>query len=322
MRLHRRAGEVLEAAHGGNRGAHLAEIANHFYQSLQAGDLDRVVATSMRAAEWAGERQAFEEESQHYERAIQVLSMETAPDPRLLCELTIRLARAQAFSGDTVRTPQTSLRAAELARAVGSAELLARAALSYGEGFAVVQMGRVDETATDLFEEALGAIAGSRDRSSRELQARMSARLAQELYQGGSIQRIEALVEEASSIAEELDDDRLRSVALEARAFNLSSDRIEQLPDLASRMQELARRTGDQQLACTGLLYQVTSSLFHGDRPELLATIEAEEALARECRIPWVRAMPLWHRANLAVIEGRFTELRAAGIGGRQAHPE
>ncbi len=93
------------------------------------------------------------------------------------------------------------------------------------------------------------------------------------------------------------------------------------MPDLASKLQELARRTGDQQLACTGLLYQVTSSLFRGDRPGLLATIEAEEALARECRIPWVRAMPLWHRANLAVLEGRFTELRPLATAAAELTP-
>jgi hypothetical protein len=85
-----------------------------------------------------------------------------------------------------------------------------------------------------LLEEARLALAATTERSGLELQALLCARLAQEPYFGGDVGRIEAMVEAAASIAEELDDAGLRSVALQARTFNLPSDKVEQLPELAS----------------------------------------------------------------------------------------
>jgi hypothetical protein len=234
--------------------------------------------------------------------------MESEPDRARLCEVLIRLARAQALSFNPDRARRTALRAADLARALGSGELLARAALSYGEGFVVTEMGAVDATAVGLLEEARAALAGATERSSLKLRAMVAAKTAQELYFGGDVPRIEARVDEATAIAAELDDAGLRTVALQARTFNLPSDRIDQLAGLAAELRELARKTGDALLENFGLLYQVAASLFAGDRATLLATIEAEERLAAESRLPMVRAMPLWHRATVAVLEGRFTE--------------
>ncbi len=309
--LHRKAAEALEEIHGTEGGAHLAEIAHHFFQAVQSGDLDRAVRALVRAAEWAGERQAFEEEAQHYERAIQVLEMESESDSEQLCELLVRLARAWALAADQDRARETALRAAELARKTGSAEHLARAALAYGEGFVVVEMGRVDATIVDLLDEALVELEAVADQPDSHLVAQVGGRLANELYFGGDIDRIESLLDKVEGIADAVDDPALRSQAIQARTFNLNVDKLDrQGLDLAERLQRHAREAGDIQLESAGRLYEFSFSLFRGNRQRLQDTLEAEEILATRSRMPLVRALPVWHRTTLAVLEGRWMEFR------------
>ena len=115
---HRRIGVLLETLYEANPGPHLATIAHHFFQSAQAGDVERSIAYSTGAGDYAAERLAYEEAATHYERAIQALELQDDPDRGRLCELFISLASLQNRSGDS-RVRTTSSRAVELAREVG-----------------------------------------------------------------------------------------------------------------------------------------------------------------------------------------------------------
>jgi tetratricopeptide (TPR) repeat protein len=137
----------------------------------------------------------------------------------------------------------------------------------------------------------------------------VSVALSHQLYFGGDIDRIESLVEDAASIAEELDDPRLRSAAVQARTFGLSVDRIEELPELAARIRALAREAGDPQLESAGILYAMCAAIFRGDRATIDEALEADRKLAARSRLPMVRSMPLWHEATVAVLEGRLGDL-------------
>ncbi len=311
VKLHRRAGEVLEEVHGEEAGSHLAEIANHFFCAVQSGELERAVGASVRAAEWAGERQAFEEEAQHYLRAIEVLEMGAASDDRRLAELTVRLARAQAVGGNPEAARKSALQAADLARRVGSPELLAQAALAYGAGFLFVEMGRVDAPMVDLLQEALDGLTGRDDPASRALIGEVSVKLSHELYFGGDQARIGALVDTVDEIAEELDDDRLRSAALQARATSSSWNRLELMPELTARMRSLARTSGDVQRESTAVNYKLTTALRRGDRaavhrgPQMRRSGSHQAAAFR-----WCARFRSGLAPRVCLLEGRFAELR------------
>jgi len=307
--LHRNAGEALQALWGDQAGSHLAEIAHHFYQAVQSGGLDRAVEALVRAAEWAGERQAFEEEAQHYEQAIQVLEMDGSEGGQPIGELLVRLSNACAHSREIERSRSAALSAIELARRAGLPELLARAALAYGQGFLVIEMGRVDRTMVELLEEAQAGLQDSADRSSRELEARVGLRLGVELYFGGDRDRVDRLLAEAGAIVAELDDPSLRLEHLSSEILNLSSDRFH-LVEAPAELASEARRRGDIQLESKGLQMQAYFALFNGDRAAFDQVLAREEQLITKTRLPLVLAIPAFRRAALAVLEGRWQDMR------------
>ena len=66
VRLHRQIGEALERLYGLESPEHLAALAYHFFQGAPGGDIEKAVATSLRAAENALAQLAFEDAASHY----------------------------------------------------------------------------------------------------------------------------------------------------------------------------------------------------------------------------------------------------------------
>ena len=305
VRLHRAAAEALDRVSGGEvEGPRLAEIAHHYFQSVQAGDPERTVAACERAAEWARSRQAWEDAALHLERAIQVLEMTERPDRPRLCDLVVTLAERQGLGRDPEKTRATALRGVELARQIGHPANLARAVLAYGGHLNIIEIGRVDATMVALLEEALAALGPEEP----ALRAALLHRLAQELSFSGDKDRVTALLEESRGLAVALGD-----LALQARVslgfmFNArfgvhdESARLgEELADLARRGQDFAVEQGAwNQVACGSLwLCRV--------EPAKRALDEIQR-LAGELRTPFARYQPLGLKATLAILEGRFDE--------------
>jgi hypothetical protein len=161
--LHREVARALVA-----RGAPLAELAHHL---LEAGPdaTAEAVDHAIRAAEHAVDSFAFEDALAILERArASIPSGDGAA--RLRCRVTIALGEAKLRSGDaTGRT--ACLEAADAARALDDAVLLAHAGLAYGSVFL---MGGVDPVLVAMLEQALAAL----PEAESPLRARVMARLA------------------------------------------------------------------------------------------------------------------------------------------------
>ncbi|HEY2201541.1 MAG TPA: BTAD domain-containing putative transcriptional regulator, partial [Solirubrobacteraceae bacterium] len=78
VRLHERAGEVLEAVYGDALESHLTEVAHHFAEAVPTGNVQRAVAYARRAGDRAARLLAFEEAARLYRLA---LSLVQAEDP-------------------------------------------------------------------------------------------------------------------------------------------------------------------------------------------------------------------------------------------------
>ncbi|MCH8921178.1 MAG: protein kinase, partial [Chloroflexi bacterium] len=178
VRLHRQIGEVLETLYGDNPEPHLAELAYHFFEAAQGGNVNKAIDYAVRAAERALSLTAYEEAAGHYETALQALEVKDRPDEAQRCELLLALGEAQARAGDTPRARESFQAAADIARKLGAAEHLARAALGFGGKFIVVEMGRVDESLIAMLQESRDAL-GEEDSA---LRVRVLARWANELY--------------------------------------------------------------------------------------------------------------------------------------------
>ena len=249
-RLHLRVGEALERLDTGEADAPLAELAYHFSLAPPARGAPKAVEYAERAARSAAAALAYEEAARLYEVALRAL--EQAPgDAERRCRLLLGCGDAQNKAGDTRDARATFREAAEVARALGSARLLAQAALGFG---APGQMtgGIIDEDLVALLAEALAAV-GTDDPA---LRARLLARLAIELSFSGARERREELSGEAVELARQVGDTRGLGFALVARHWSLwgpgnVQDRLQAANDLLG-LAESSATSGSRSPATAG----------------------------------------------------------------------
>lgn len=161
--LHRRAAEALTAT-----GAPIAELAHHW---LEAGPdaIALAVDHAIRAAAHAVDTFAFEDARALLER-VRAAIPQGPEEGALRCQVLVALGESRLRSGEPTGRA-ACVEAADVARALGDASLLARAGLAYGSVFL---MGGVDPVLVGMLEQAL---AGLPDTDS-PLRARVMARLA------------------------------------------------------------------------------------------------------------------------------------------------
>jgi predicted ATPase/DNA-binding SARP family transcriptional activator len=303
VRLHRRAGEVLETLYGGNLDPHLAELAHHFTAAALGGDVDKAIGYSRRAAERATMQLAYEEAVRLYESALEL----TKADDEERCELLLALGDVQARAGDTPPSKETLLSAAALAERLGRSDLMAEAALRYG-GRLLWEVSREDEQHASLLERALDAL----DDTDSALRVRLLARLA-----GGPLraadfprERREELSLEAVAMARRIGDPGLLASALHGhiQAALLAPDRADDRRELIDELLAAATEAGDKEAAIEGHEERVLTLLNLGDRQAVDFHFAAMEKLAGELRQPaqyWLVAV---HRALRALLQGRLSE--------------
>ena len=305
VRLHRAAGEALDRGSAEIEGPRLAEVAHHFYQSVQAGGPEQAIAACERAAAWATSQQAWEDAALHLDRAVQMLEVMEQPDQRRLSELLVTLAERQSLGRDAERTRATALRAVAIARRLGDSRTLARGALAYGAHFPIIEAGRVDATMVGLLEEALAAVGEAGDPA---LRSPLLLRLAQELGFSGDFERINELLDEARRLAEASGDLALQARVAIGLQFGLQRANPDDLAGNAERLVPLAREIDDpsvEQLAWTEL---VAGALWLGDAERAWRAAAEVARLAAEIRTPMARYLGVRPQIVRAVLEGRFDE--------------
>ena len=129
VRLHRQAVGALEALHGNEPGAHLAELAHH---SIAGSDFDRGLRYARLAGDHAFTLLAYEEAARLYETALQALELADPADERTRCELLVSLGAAEVRAGSTAAADAAFLDSVDIARRLGLPRELARAAVDYG----------------------------------------------------------------------------------------------------------------------------------------------------------------------------------------------
>ena len=199
VRLHGRVGEALEAVYAADPGPHLAELAHHFVAAAPGGEVARAVRAATLAGRRALDQLAWEEAAGLFERALAALELTKQPDQQQRCELLLAIGEARMAASDVAGARAAYQQAGELARRIGAAEALARAALGLGLEYTG---GIIVPVEIGLLEEALVAL-GSAD---SPLRARVLARLAKALLFTPQTQRRLQLSEEAVAMARRLGD--------------------------------------------------------------------------------------------------------------------
>src|SRR5881409_1593069 len=323
IRLHGQIGEVLEEVHRADPTPHLTALAHHFLEAAPARGADKALVYSTRAGRHAAASLSYEAAAAHFQSALEVLGLARPGDERERCELLLARGDVQWKSGDGRGARETFQQAAEIARRIGDAPLLARSALGFaGEGSRLlwVRSGVLDQARIELLEEALHRL-GDGDPG---LRARLLARLAINLYWDPQPERVLALSEEALTLARQLGDPGQLAAALRARLIALwRPETAEERLAIADEIVTLGQRTGDRELSLLGHRFRIVGFLEFGDVVAADREIEAWAQIAGELRGPlYLTDLAMW-RATRAIMDGRFADgeeqaKRAVELGQRE----
>ncbi|HEU5057029.1 MAG TPA: AAA family ATPase, partial [Kofleriaceae bacterium] len=294
--LHRAAARALEARDASDPAAPLTDLVHHLFA---AGAPD-AVAWARRAAERAAHRLAFEDGVGFLERALAALP--AGEDSRDRCDLLLELAAARIRAGLGAGGRAAARRAADIARRLGEPELLARAALRYGDVFVFAE---VDPVLIDLLEEALAGLPAG----DSELRARVLARLAAARQPAPDPEEPMRIARDAIAMADRVAGPATRLDVVQAASsamlyFAEPAERVR----LNRQLAELARGAGEPARVLRAHVRLVFDHLELNDPAAADAAIAACEGLARELSHPaYLWQTPLL-RAMRAVMQGRFGE--------------
>lgn len=305
LALHRQIGEVFEGAFTLDPDSRLPVLAHHFFRhATLGGDPDKAIVYLRRAARRAASLLAFEETAAHYERALQAADLKEHFDDRERCELLLALGEARSSAVDPTKSKAAFLQAAGLARKMGAAEELARAALGFAGPFTFVP-GMVDAQAVSLLEEALQVL-GPADRL---LRAHLLARLALGLYFADDAERRGSISREALDLARRLHDSGTLATALIARHVAVwRPENLEERLVSAIEAVRLAEEIGDPELLVRSYSLKIIDLLEAGDLGALDRAIESHARLAEQLRQPLHIWQSNWFRATRAFFEGHFED--------------
>jgi class 3 adenylate cyclase len=300
--LHRKIGERLEALYGESPGAHLPELAHHFFQAAPGGDVVKAIDYAVRAAERAASDCAYEEAIEHYGRAIQALDLTAGDNAERRCELLVTLAETHTHAGTVEQGREPALEAAAIARAHGWRESLALAAIHMNHEFAPNIIA--DPERADLVDEALARFQHEDDPLALRLLCR---RAMEDLSSDPEQARVFAAraLEMAKRIGE---SEALARACYAAHAAHSAIEHLEKRLELTSALIESAGEAGFDSLLSAGYASRFFDLLEGGDAQGAKRDLAAHNAIARRTREPF----NVWQACSfdclVALLEGRFEE--------------
>ena len=301
VRLHRLAVDALTAVYGDDPGAHLTELAHH---AIAGSDFDRGLEFARRAADRALESLAYEEAARLYQVALDAADLSGASGATR-AELLLAQGDVQVLAGESPAARETLVRAADIARANGQADLFARAALAYGGRDIWGPRMEWDARYVPFLEEALD-LCGERDSI---LRARLLTRLASARRGDADRDALAALTREASEIADRIGDP---ATILFARDGQLAagggpSSAEARFRD-GTKLVELATESGDLERVFGGHEHVLYGAWTLGDRDALERTLDGMRRLVEELNLQSFRSIVTVSDALVAASQGRFAE--------------
>ena len=298
--LHRRVAEAIETVHASRINDHLPALAHHYARgSAPHADVAKAVVYAALAGDRALAQLAHDEAANYYASGLNLLDAGGADpaDPRRL-ELLIGRGEAERRAGDP-GFRQTLLDAAHLARQLGDAGALARAALANTRGNLWNVVLQVDVDRVEMLEAAIAGV-GQDDLSVR---ARLLATLGLELHWDPDHRRRLALSEEALRIASSLGDPATLAHVLLARDYTITApNNATERFTATAQLLEIAEQLGDPVLASRALSLRFKAAM------ELADVAEAERSLARNRELvaqlgqPGLTWAAMHHDATLRVL--------------------
>ncbi len=308
-RIHRRIAESLEAAVGLDPGDRVGELATHWLAAAAPVEGAKARRYARLAGQQAEARLAPDEAVRWFATALEVLELDPKSQDQTRVELLVDLGTAQKHAGDPAYR-QTLLDAGELAQRVGSASLMAAAALANSRGF-YSKLGARDSERIDALEAAVVAI--SEDRAADR--AMLLATLVNELEYAVPLEVRMAKFEEALSIARSLDDPKTLANVLNRMCVGLAVPHtLEARREASAESVAIAEELGDVTLRFWSHCGAFQAALGAGVLHEAQSSLDLLTSAADECGRPSLLWIAGFLRGSMLSLQGDFEEMeRLAG---------
>jgi tetratricopeptide (TPR) repeat protein len=312
--LHRRIGDALEVVYATAVDAHLAELAFHFAQATQLRDFDstadrpdrtreKAIDYARRAGDHAVRALAYEDAGRLYVMSLASLDVGSAADASARADLLLAIGDACVRSGDLDRGRVAFLEAADMARALDSGSVFARAALGYGGRHQWVRAGN-DTVLIPLLEEAVSRLGDLDDRLRIRLLTRLSGAWRSDPDKRADCARVS---QEAIDLAREIDDRESLGYALAGRYWaTWWPENPEERQQLSGEIVELAESIGDDERLAEGHLVRVLSLFELGRFREAGRRLARLNELVRSTRQPAHLWLGPVHDVVLALFQGDY----------------
>jgi tetratricopeptide (TPR) repeat protein len=304
LRWHTRIGELLARRYqAGTIGP--AAAARHLLAAAElGGKAAPAVAFARLAAADATRRTGYEDAVRLLDCALPLAG--TGHDRG---GLLTELGEAALAAGDQDRARRAYEAAAELARQIASADLLAAAALGLAGGHGGFEVDLRDPDRVAVLAEGLRAQPEGDSAARALLLGRLSLALA---FTGVATEQREALSAEAVAMARRLGVPSVLAAALAARCDAISGpDHIAERRAAAAEIVELARAGGDRTSEMLGRRLLIVALAQGADWPAADAEISAyarQAGILAQPRLAWY--VPLWRGAR-ALMQGDYAQAEA-----------
>jgi tetratricopeptide (TPR) repeat protein len=294
-----------------------SEIAHHLVAAQRCRE---AFDAYRKAGAQALQQLAFEEAVQAYQNATRAADTAGDIEARTRVELLLELGHAQTRAGEVAPGKKTCAAAAELARTLGDATLLARAALEHGTALIY---GRVDRELVELLEEALEALPAA----DGVLRARVMARLAAALQPAEDPEGPIEIARDAIAMARRLGDrEALLDTLRNGGSAMVDLGDLQERIDLDREHAVLAEELGNPVEALRGNLRSIMDYLQLGRLDDAFRAMRACDSITKDLNHPAYRWRPIALRVLRATWEGDFDEAERLAeevrlLGERAADP-
>jgi DNA-binding CsgD family transcriptional regulator/tetratricopeptide (TPR) repeat protein len=298
--LHLQVGEALESADAVSDRA-LADLAHHFGAAAPFGGAERAIDYNLRAASAASAALAFDDAAMRLRTAIEI----GIEDEAERAEALLELGSASHRAGKATDALKAFASAAEIARALDSAELLAQAAIGYEE--ACWRPGVASRDAVELLEEALAAV----DEASEELRIGLLAGLARALDFRGERERGAIVRENAVALARRHEDRAALAKVLVRSYWARGATPLEEILSMLTEARDLAGELGDAETHTEAMAWRVPTFVALGDLESARLEVAVQREMAERAAQPFMQHVAEHYGSAIALCDGNLAEAEA-----------
>jgi DNA-binding CsgD family transcriptional regulator/tetratricopeptide (TPR) repeat protein len=292
--LHLRVAESLERQ---PRRA-LADLAYHFAAAAPFGGAERGVTYNVLAARAAAEALAFDEAAARLRTALELGIADTAERAQAYLEL----GEASHRGGNAIDALDAFRAAAEIARQLEDARLLARAAIGFED--ACWRPGMTDQGAVELLETAAQALGDERS----TLRVGLLGGLARALDFQGDLDRSAVVSTSAVKMARAIDDRAGLATVLMRSYWSLGARSLEEILEMLTEARDLGEELGNTEIRAEAMAWRTPTFVALCDLASARREVAALRETAERTAQPFVIHVAEHYASALALCDGHLAE--------------